>query len=54
MESKKTNGKKKTQREKRLMAARRERGWGVGNMGEGDLEIQTFSCKVSHSWENNI
>lgn len=33
------------------MVAIGDGGWGIGNMGEGDLEIKTFSYKINQSRE---
>lgn len=36
------------------MVARGEGGWGLGEMGEGDREVQTSGYKISQSWGGSV
>ena len=29
-------------------------GWGMGTIGEGDYEVQTYSYKINKSWGYNV
>ena len=46
----KTNKTQLMDLENSVVVARSEEGWGVGEMGEGVLEVQTSGCEKYRSW----
>ena len=51
---KQTNKTKLTDAENRMVVARGERAWGLGEMGEWGQEVQACSYKISKSWGCNV